>query len=146
MTEFEDMTPLHAAQIAAIEKETFAEPWSEGAIAKLAEDGRAVARVLVSEGKVIAYYSMYVVAGEGFVNNLAVAPDMRGKGYGKALMRDVMYVASLSGITAVTLEVRESNAVARSLYEKWGFQAEGVRKRFYPDGENAVIYWLHLSE
>ncbi len=144
MTEFEDMTAAHAADIAAIESATFAEPWSEKAVAALAGESRAIARVLVKDGKVAAYYSMYVVEGEGYVNNLAVAPDRRGKGLGDALMRDMMYAASLSGVTALTLEVRESNAAARSLYEKYGFKPAGVRKNFYPDKENAVIYWLDI--
>lgn len=144
MTEFEDMTAAHAADIAAIERATFAEPWSEKSIAALADDPKAIARVLVRDGKVAAYYSMYVVAGEGFVNNLAVAPDMRGRGVGNALMQDMMYAASLSGVTAVTLEVRESNSAARALYEKFGFKCAGVRKSFYPDKENAVIYWLDI--
>ena len=47
---------------------------------------------------------------------------MRGKGVGNALMQDMMYAASLSGVTAVTLEVRESNSAARALYEKFGFK------------------------
>ena len=144
MTEFEDMTAAHAADIAAIEQATFAEPWSEKSIAALAVDPKSIARVLVKDGRVAAYYSMYVVAGEGFVNNLAVAPDMRGRGVGSALMRDMMYAASLSGLTALTLEVRESNAAARALYEKFGFESAGVRKNFYPDKENAVIYWLNI--
>ena len=114
------------------------------AVAALAGESRAIARVLVKDGKVAAYYSMYVVEGEGYVNNLAVAPDRRGKGLGDALMRDMMYAASLSGVTALTLEVRESNAAARSLYEKYGFKPAGVRKNFYPDKENAVIYWLDI--
>ena len=143
MTEFEDMTAAHAADIAAIERATFAEPWSEKSVAALADDPKAIARVLVRDGKVAAYYSMYV-AGEGFVNNLAVAPEMRGKGVGNALMQDMMYAASLSGVTAVTLEVRESNSAARALYEKFGFKCAGVRKNFYPDKENAVIYWLDI--
>src|SRR5699024_3609595 len=101
-------------------------------------------RVLVRDGKVAAYYSMYVVAGEGFVNNLAVAPDMRGRGVGNSLMQDMMYAASLSGVTAVTLEVSKSNSAARALYEKVGFKSAGIRKNFYPDKENAVIYWLNI--
>lgn len=144
MTEFEDMTAAHAADIAVIEQATFAQPWSEKSIAALAVDPKSIARVLVKDGRVAAYYSMYVVAGEGFVNNLAVAPDMRGRGVGSALMRDMMYAASLSGLTALTLEVRESNAAARALYEKFGFESAGVRKNFYPDKENAVIYWLNI--
>ena len=144
MTDFCDMTRAHAKRVAEIEKATFASPWSEAQIAELADRYGATARVLEQDGEVVAYYSFYDVCGEGFVNNLAVAPEHRGKGLGNAIMRDMLYAASLAGITAPTLEVRESNAAARALYEKFGFKAEGVRKNFYPDKENAVIYWLSV--
>ena len=74
----------------------------------------------------------------------ACVNTLRGRGVGNALMQDMMYAASLSGVTAVTLEVRESNSAARALYEKFGFKCAGVRKNFYPDKENAVIYWLDI--
>ena len=48
-----------------------------------------------------------------------------------------------NGITAFTLEVRESNQAARLLYEKTGFKFVGIRKNFYSDKENACIYWLY---
>jgi ribosomal-protein-alanine N-acetyltransferase len=41
-----------------------------------------------------------------------------------------------------TLEVRESNAGAIALYERFGFRAAGMRRRYYQDnGEDALIMW-----
>ncbi len=141
MIEFEDMRAEHAAKIAEIERQSFAQPWSERQIRELADDPRAIARVRIENGEPVAYYSLYNICGEGYINDLAVAPEHRGRGLGNAIMQDMLYAASLAGMTALTLEVRASNAPARALYEKFGFVAKGERKNFYEDKEDAVIYW-----
>ena len=133
------MTKAHAKEVAAIEAVTFAEPWSEKQIEELCDQYGAVARVAVDEdGKVAGYY-------DGYINNIAVREDLRGKGIGKALMRDMTYTASLSGLEGLTLEVRSSNAAARGLYESFGFKVGGIRKKFYQNTEDAVIYWLNVG-
>ena len=141
MIEFEDMRAEHAAKIVEIERQSFAQPWSERQIRELADDPRAIARVRIENGEPVAYYSLYNICGEGYINDLAVAPEHRGRGLGNAIMQDMLYAASLAGMTALTLEVRASNAPARALYEKFGFVAKGERKNFYEDKEDAVIYW-----
>ena len=40
------------------------------------------------------------------------------------------------------MEVRRGNEPARALYESLGFRTEGVRKSYYTDGEDAIIYLL----
>ena len=41
-----------------------------------------------------------------------------------------------------TLEVRPSNHVAIHLYEREGFRAAGLRRRYYQDnGEDALVMW-----
>ena len=42
-----------------------------------------------------------------------------------------------------TLEVNCNNAAAIALYEKFGFQQAGIRKKYYPNGDNAAILWLN---
>lgn len=146
MIEIVDMTKAHAKDVAAIEAVTFAEPWSEKQIEELCDQYGAVARVAVDEdGKVAGYYSYNSVCGDGYINNIAVREDLRGKGIGKALMRDMTYTASLSGLEGLTLEVRSSNAAARGLYESFGFKVGGIRKKFYQNTEDAVIYWLNVG-
>lgn len=140
------MQQKHAKDVAEIEKVTFHEPWSERQILELLEDPKVTARVIEdADGNAVAYYSYTSVCGEGYINNIAVRSDMRGKGLGNALMRDMTYTASLNCLEALTLEVRESNSIARALYEKYGFKAEGIRKKFYENTEDAIIYWLHVG-
>ena len=50
--------------------------------------------------------------------------------------------ALAEGITDVTLEVRVSNEPAIALYRSFGFEEAGIRKRYYGDGEDALIMWL----
>lgn len=140
------MTKEHAEQVAAIESATFAEPWSRSQIEEISGKYGVIARVsLDDDGNVVGYYSYNVVCGDGYVNNVAVREDRRGEGIGKALVKDMVYTASLCGLEGLTLEVRSSNARARGLYESFGFEVGGIRKRFYQNTEDAIIYWLNVG-
>lgn len=140
------MTKAHAKEVAAIEAASFVEPWSEKQIEELCGKYGVVARVAEDgDGKVAGYYSYNAVCGDGYINNIAVREDLMGQGIGKALMRDMTYTASLAGLEGLTLEVRSSNARARGLYESFGFKVGGIRKRFYQNTEDAIIYWLNVG-
>ncbi len=57
------------------------------------------------------------------------------------------YLANLRAeeVRRVTLEVRESNAAARALYAAQGFAIGGVRRRYYVDGESALLLGTDLQ-
>ena len=91
----------------------------------------------------LAYAGMWFVLDEAHVTNIAVLPDRRGLGYGKAITTALIQLAADSGMTWMTLECRRSNAVAQSLYRKLGFIEVGFRKRYYADNnEDALIMAL----
>ena len=78
---------------------------------------------------------------------MAVRPEFRGKGIGKALISELLSLCSKDGITSFTLEVRESNIVAQNLYKSFGFIEEGKRKAYYSDNnEDAIIMWLNVTK
>ena len=137
--------PSDAPAIAALETEIFSDPWSEAGV--LSEINQENALFLVCEiGKTPAgYVSMETVCGECYIANLAVKREYRRQGIAKALLRAIINAAKEERCTFLTLEARASNAAARTLYEKAGFAAQGVRPGFYssPD-EDAVIYTLFL--
>ena len=82
------------------------------------------------------------VAGEAQVTNVAVHPEHRGKGVATRLMERLIREVKQRGATAMTLEVRPSNAPALALYEKFGLKSVGRRKGYYQDnGEDAIIMW-----
>ena len=72
----------------------------------------------------------------------AVHPHYRGQGFGRALLFGLLKSARARGMQRATLEVRESNQAALSLYQKFGFQTAGRRRRYYQDNnEDALILW-----
>lgn len=82
--------------------------------------------------------SMYAVAGEGQIMNLAVSENHRRRGIANGLMNELTLYALDKNCDIITLEVAEDNLSAISLYEKCGFVSVGKRNGFY-NGKNALI-------
>ena len=117
---------LPTRELSLIEKECFSAPWSEESF-KTAENTRFY---LYFEGeKVVGYVGIYSVLDEGYITNIAVLKDHRKKGVATALLKEL--TEKESALSFISLEVRESNAAAISLYTKFNFKKEGVRKAFY---------------
>lgn len=127
--------------VAAIEKETFARPWSRESFRQELERNKA-ARYLVAEqdGQVIGYAGAWIILDESHITNIAVAEPERGKGVGRKLTEALMQYISNLGAAYATLEVRVSNERAQNLYRSLGFVSVGKRKRYYEDnGEDAFL-------
>jgi [ribosomal protein S18]-alanine N-acetyltransferase len=70
-----------------------------------------------------------------------VEPDRRRERIATQMMERLFEEAGPDA--RYTLEVRTSNGVAISMYERFGFRAAGHRRRYYHDnGEDALIMWL----
>ncbi len=139
--ELRRMTAADAGAIALLEKRVFAHPWSEADFIYEMEQN-PVARYLVAQrdGTLLGFAGAHVILDEGHITNVAVAPEERGRGVGRALMQALMQYAANLGVRYLTLEVRASNAAAISLYESLGFIRVSVRKRYYGDnGEDALL-------
>lgn len=134
----------HLKQIAEIEKEAFSAPWTVNMfIPELASDD-AVYIVGEEEGEVVCYGGFHKVLDEGHIMNIAVKKEYRNQGLGKTLLSALIARAKLHGLSRMTLEVGVNNAAAIGLYQSFGFKPEGVRPRYYPDGEDAIIMWKEL--
>jgi len=98
--------------------------------------------IAVKDDVVIGYGGMWVILDESHVTNIAVHPEYRGIGAGALIVEALLDVCRYEKATSITLEVRKSNEVAQSLYKRYGFVEEGVRKNYYEDNrEDAVIMW-----
>jgi len=135
-------------EILAIEKRCFTNPWTREMFVGELERGD-VARAYVArtaEGAVAGYCTAWLVADELHINNLAVGPECRGGGIGRALVEHSLGEAVRQGARRATLEVRRSNRVALRLYERLGFKAAGVRRGYYTNPrEDALVLWLELA-
>ena len=102
--------------------------------------------ILEEQDEVYAYGGMWMILDEAHITNIAVRPQNRGEGWGNFLLYAMLEQAKKSKMNAITLEVRESNNIARRLYEKYGFKECGRRKAYYENREDALIYWNVFRE
>lgn len=128
-----------------IEKKCFSTPWGRtGLEEELAyENGRML--VVEEENRAVAYVSLRFVLDEGYLNNIAVLPEYRRKGMGRALLTALAEEGRTLGLSFLTLEVRISNEPAKALYRSLGYELVGRRRRFYRDPvEDALLFTLNL--
>ena len=121
----------------------FSSPWSEVSFEKeICENHLALYIVAEIGERVVGYAGLWCIVDEGHITNVAVHPDYRRSGIGEALLTILLDHTIKNGINSHTLEVRASNKPAICLYEKFGFEASGLRKNYYEDnGEDAIIMW-----
>ncbi|AGF51477.1 ribosomal-protein-alanine acetyltransferase [Synechocystis sp. PCC 6803] len=101
---------------------------------------------LIARGNLVAMGAFWQILEEAHITLLAVAQAHRRQGLGKILLQNLLATAEHRQLERATLEVRASNQAAMDLYHQFGFQLAGCRKRYYPDGEDALILWKnHLS-
>lgn len=125
-----------------IEVLSFRTPWSLRSLTGELKNDVAHYTVLEKDGEIIGYCGMWVLFEEAHITNIAIHPEQRGSGYGKQLLHASMRVAASFGAEMMTLEVRETNAVAQHMYDEMDFLQQGRRKRYYTDtGEDALLLW-----
>lgn len=91
--------------------------------------------------QVIGLGCLWAILEEAHITLLAVDPRFQGQGVGQWLLLQLMTASHRRGLERATLEVRASNQRAIYLYEKLGFKTAGRRRRYYADGEDALILW-----
>ncbi|MBQ8300522.1 MAG: ribosomal protein S18-alanine N-acetyltransferase [Clostridia bacterium] len=141
------MTLEDVGEIAELEKKCFAIPWSEKSFTDEMNNKLAVYLVAKDNGKCIGYAGFWNVSGEGGITNVAVLPQYRKQGIGSMLIKTMIKTARELNIYLLTLEVRKSNIAAQGLYNKYGFDIIGERKRYYSDnGEDAWIMTKNFAD
>ena len=133
-------------RVVEIERASFSDPWSAAAFRSALDEERINFHVAVRDGVVVGYAVSWCVVDEAELANLAVVPTVRGQRVGAALLDRAMADARAAGCVVMHLEVRESNAAARALYQSRGFGMVGRRKRYYREPvEDALILRARLG-
>jgi len=134
------MTLADVPQVLHIERRSFSIPWQEPTFRGLLR--RRSASLLVAEdaGTIVGYAVLWYAADEAELGDLAVHPEARRQGLGRWILDRSLLEAGRRGAEQVVLEVRASNAEARRLYEKAGFDTVGVRPSYYSEPvEDAIL-------
>ena len=136
-----DTTETQLEQIEAIEQQCFSCPWTlEQLRSQLSDDRHVFLAAVAENGAVLGYVGMMFVLDEGYISNVAVAPDFRRQGVADALISALTARAEELSLAFVTLEVRAGNEPAKALYAKHGFVPVGRRKNYYDlPKEDAIL-------
>jgi ribosomal-protein-alanine N-acetyltransferase len=131
-----------------VEAESFTNPWTRDMYAWELQN-RSICHIYVvrtPEHAIAGFCAFWLVFDEIHINNVALRPQLRGRGLGTALMQHVFAEARRLGARRATLEVRASNAGARRLYERLGFYLSGTRRNYYTNPvEDALILWKDFA-
>ena len=144
---FRPMTQADLVQVSALERASYAFPWSDQIFSDCLRVGYHCVIVDTQAG-VAGYAVLSMGAGEAHVLNLCVEQALRRRGIGRALLLDLLRYARDRGIRDAFLEVRRSNKAAIELYHEIGFECVGQRRGYYQshDGrEDAMVYRLELG-
>ncbi|MBR0673916.1 GNAT family N-acetyltransferase [Roseomonas soli] len=136
-----------APLLAELHAESFppADRWSVQAIGLLVALPGHFALLATAAGEPLGFALGRVAAEEAEVLTLAVRPAARRVGTGRALMRALMAESARRGARTLFLEVAEGNLAARTLYDRLGAAVAGRRRRYYPNGSDALVLSLPLS-
>lgn len=134
--------PAGAADLPRLERleRAFPDPWPRNFLAMELEHPAALLLVArEGRGEVSGYAAFRRGAGEAELLRLAVEPDSRRRGLGRALTERGLEILRAEGCAACHLEVRAGNVAAIALYEGMGFDRVGLRPRYYSDGDDALV-------
>lgn len=127
------------SELAQIEAACFSAPWSPSLLRQAMRDPKYVLLCAATSERIVGHAIGWSVWDEAQVDRLGVLLSRRKQGIGRALLDALAQRLELAGARSLFLEVRASNRAAIALYQSAGFDAAGLRRAYYEDGEDAVI-------
>jgi len=132
--------------IVELEHLIFPDPWSEDNFRhEITQNQFCLALVAEWQREIVGYVISWLLGDEIRIANIAVSPLYRRLGIGKILLNTILDEGWQHGGRRAFLEVRRSNLAAIALYQKYGFRKVGVRKKYYRNGEDAILMEKQLS-
>jgi ribosomal-protein-alanine N-acetyltransferase len=143
------MTTTDLDAVLAIEVSAYAFPWSRGNFIDSLAAGYPAQVLLDAQGAMLGYFVAMGGVDEMHLLNITVAPAVQGRGHARQMIDALIGLCREQLAHELWLEVRESNARARAIYTRLGFEQKGVRKGYYPAPfgrrEDAIVMSLQLG-
>jgi ribosomal-protein-alanine N-acetyltransferase len=134
--------PEDLPRIAWLEQMGFPDPWSLDLLTY--EHRHPLSLLLIAvwaEGLPAAGYASFRQGTqEAELLRLAVAPGERRRGVARTLVAEGLERLRPAGVRTCFLEVRTTNLGAITFYREMGFREVGVRRAYYRDGSDALVY------
>tara|TARA_Y100001970_G_scaffold94214_1_gene118793 strand:+ start:285 stop:707 length:423 start_codon:yes stop_codon:yes gene_type:complete len=131
----------HIQDILDIERKCFSNPWSANSFISEINNDIGSNWVYMIDSKLVGYLFGWYIKDEFHINNIAVHEDFRRLGIAEKMIGDIILKFILKNIF---LEVSKLNSRAILLYEKIGFKKNGVRKKYYNDNSDAILYKMEI--
>ena len=142
------MTAQHLDAVLAVELVAYEFPWSRGNFVDSLAAGHVAHLLWGAQGELLGYLLALPGFEEMHLLNLTVAPAEQGRGHARCMLEWLVAACGQRGARQLWLEVREGNARARRVYERFGFAHIGTRKGYYPAPnslrEDAVVMGLPI--
>jgi ribosomal-protein-alanine N-acetyltransferase len=122
--------------ILVIERLTYKIPWNKAKFTHSLNNPNTLAYLIFKDNQVLGYSIALCASKTADLLNICIHPDYQHQGLGTKLFA---YQLQISGVKEFFIEVRVSNHSALSFYKKLGFKAINTRKKYYSDGEDAII-------
>ena len=130
--------------LASAKEKGFKDAWNLEMLLSSFKTGNFCGFIVANGEKKIGFITLSKTTPEADIETVFVCEEFRKKGVGRLLMEKAFEYLKKDGVNKLFLEVRKSNAGAISLYEKCGFKRISERRKYYIDGEDAVIYLKEL--
>lgn len=139
-----DAEPSDASALARLHGRCFGDAWSAISIASALTADGGFGCVAEIPGTIVGFALLRVVADEGEVMTIAVAPERRCREIGGALLKAALATAAARGARTLFLEVAADNPGAQTLYRRFGFTAVGRRRHYY-GAADAQVFALKIA-
>ena len=135
--------------IIEIENELYVKPWKlKDFMYEISENPFAtyLKMVIKETNEILGYIGFWIKFEQAEITKVSIKKKYQGKKLSKLLMSDCIRRIRLAGCENVTLEVRTSNLVAINLYKSFGFKEVALRKKYYENGEDAILMLKELAQ
>ncbi|WP_436761178.1 ribosomal protein S18-alanine N-acetyltransferase [Streptosporangium sp. V21-05] len=136
------MTADDLPAVMEVERKTFpADAWSEGMLRGELDDQPRTRHYVVAlvDDVIVGYAGLAAAGDQADVQTIAVLAEWRRAGVGGAMLTELLAEAARRGAVSVFLEVRADNPGAQAVYDRFGFERIGLRRRYYEDGTDAIM-------
>jgi len=142
---FSAMAPRDLTAVVDLERRAFSHPWSSEVFQR--ELRLSFSKIVLARWQrvVVGYVCRWLTDDALEIQNVAVHPDWRRRSIGRRLVAIALDDGRAAGVRRALLEVRRYNQPAIVLYRSFGFREIGVRRRYYADGEDALLMELDLD-
>lgn len=128
------------SELAKLEKDIFPDPWSEKSLEDTVKQPQAVVFGAWDADTLAGYVILYYAVDEGEIARIAVKDSYRRRGAAAGLLSELGRFCKEKGIRRFLLDVRESNEAAIAFYKAYGFEKDGIRRKFYVNpAEDAIL-------